>query len=241
MKKYLTVMALVLLSILAAGCRKDEKALFENIMQMEETHFTGEELQKREKELKDTIRQYRDTLEKKVDAARNLGVYHKILGKLYLDNGMFLLAAQQFEEALKIDNENPVLFYSTALSYARYGKSLVNESEQFSYILAAEKYYLKALQYNPDLASALYAISVLYVYELDEPDRAVDYLERLLQTQASNYEAMFLLANAYILLGLPDRALDLYDRIIKTTKNNLFKRQAEDNKRTLLDSGYMLN
>ena len=234
MKKYILIFLVILLS----GCSKEEKNLYENINGMDAPYLSSGELKIREKELKETIREYKDTLEQKVDAARNLGTYHKTLGKLYLDNRMYLLAIEQFTEAIKIDNENPVLFYYSALAHAKYAKSLMSESEKFSYLKESEKLYLRTIELNKNFHKALYALSVLYVFELDQPDKAVDYLERLLETQKSDYEAMFLLANAYIRLGLTDMASELYDNIIKNSKNSTYRDQAESNKKQLMDGGY---
>ncbi|MDX9799961.1 MAG: tetratricopeptide repeat protein [Spirochaetia bacterium] len=234
MKKYI----LILLALSAAGCSKENKILYDNINGMDSPYLSAGELSAREKELKETISEYRDILEKKVDAARNLGTYHKTLGKLYLDNRMYLLAIEQFTEAIKIDNENPVLFYYAALAHARYAKSLMSETEKFANFIEAEKFYLRTLELNINFHKALYALSVLYVFELDQPDKAVSYLEQLLETQRSDYEAMFLLANAYIRIGLSDMAVEMYDRIIKNTKNSAYKDQAEANKKKLMDGGY---
>ncbi len=234
------ILILLLLAV-SAGCSREKQMLFENVSEMDAEYLSSDELKARERELKETIREYRDILEQKVDAARNLASYHKTLGKLYLDNKMYLLAAEQFDEAIKIDSENPVIFYYAALCYAGYSKSLMNETERFTNIIKAEQYYLKAISFKRDFSKALYAISVLYVFELDQPDRAVEYLEQLLETQKSNYEAMFLLANAYIRLGVTDQAVEIYDSIIKNTKNNMFKKQAEENKGKLLDNGYGWN
>ena len=114
----------------------------------------------------------------------------------------------------------------------------MSESEKFSYLKESEKLYLRTIELNKNFHKALYALSVLYVFELDQPDKAVDYLERLLETQKSDYEAMFLLANAYIRLGLTDMASELYANIIKNSKNSTYRDQAESNKKQLMDGGY---
>ncbi|MCL2295227.1 MAG: tetratricopeptide repeat protein [Spirochaetes bacterium] len=222
-------------ALFLAGCNriKDERAFFDIMNQMDEGHLTSEQMRSRERELRAAIRENRRILEERVTAARDLARFHQMLGRLYLDNGMYLLAAQEFENALQITNKNPVLFYFAGLAYARYAKSLVDETMQFAKLLLAERYYLKALEYNPNFSRALYAISVLYVFEFDQPDRAILYLERLLETQRSDFEAMFLLANAYVRLGLLDKASAIYDNIIRNTMSTVFRRQAEENKRQL--------
>ena len=237
MKKLL----LLIFIAMSAGCSREEKMLYENISEMDAEYLSTDELKARERELKNAISSYRKILEQKIEAARDLASYHKILGKFYLDNRMYMLAAEQFDEAIKIDSENPVLFYYGALCYSRYSKSLMNQSEQYSNILIAEKYYLKTIELDSRFNKALYAVSVLYVFELDQPDKAVEYLEMLLDTQKSNFDAMFLLANAYIRLGITDQAIDIYNNIIKTSKNSVYKKQAEDNKKKLQDSGYGWN
>jgi len=231
---------ILFIAISLFSCNKAEKAFFANINEMDEGNLTSEQMKKRERELKEAIRENKNILEQKIESARNLIGYHRMLGKLYLDNKMYLLGAQEFEEAIKIDTENPVLYYYAGLCYARYAKSLIDETLQFTNLLLAEKYYLKAIEYNNNFGRALYAISVLYVFELDQPDKAASYLEHHLQTQKSDVEAMFLLANAYIRLDLQDKAIALYDNIMKTSVTTAYKKQAEENKRQLL-SGYGRN
>ena len=231
----------LLIALSLFGCNKSEKAFFANINEMDEGNLTADQMKSREKELKEGIRENKNILEQKIEAARNLAQYHRMLGKLYLDNRMYLLAAQEFDEAIKIDTENPVIYYYAGLCYARYAKSLTNEALQFTNLLLAEKYYLKAIDFNSNFGRALYAVSVLYVFELDQPDRAAFYLEHLLTTQKSDVDAMFLLANAYIRLDLQDKAVVMYDNIIKTSVTTEYKKQAEENKRQLKNNGFGWN
>jgi tetratricopeptide (TPR) repeat protein len=239
MSKNLFFILLILVSFLS--CKRDEKDFFNNINEMDAEYLTTEELKEREKDIKADINKYKTILEEHVEAAQKSASYHKMLGKLYFDNKMYKIAAKQFEEAIEIDNENPVLFYYAGLCYARYAKTIIDEPQQFENILIAEKYYLKAIDLNSDFFKALYAVSVLYVFELDQPDKAVLYLEKFLETQKSDYDAMFLLANAYIRLDLIDMASGIYDKIIKNSGNNVYKKQAEENKRKLSDINYMVN
>ena len=234
-------MAFLLIAIFLFSCNKSEKAFYANINEMDEGNLTTDQIKSREKELKEGIRENKNILEQKIEAARNLAQYHRMLGKLYLDNGMYLLGAQEFDEAIKIDTENPVIYYYAGLCYARYAKSLTNEALQFTNLLLAEKYYLKAIDFNSNFARALYGVSVLYVFELDQPDRAAFYLEQLLQTNKSDVDAMFLLANAYIRLDLQDKAVAMYDNIMKTSMTTEYKKQAEENKKQLLNSGFRWN
>ena len=50
---------------------------------------------------------------------------------------------------------------------------------------------------------------------------------------------MFVLARAYYVTGRYDEAVSLYDRIISTTKSDEKKKEAEANKRIVLDTSYV--
>lgn len=232
---------LLLLLILFSGCDKRKKELYENISNMDDgnlENFSDADLKEREAELKSSINEFKDILEEKVEAAINLGVYHKMLGKLYLDNKIYIPAMEEFKEALVYESENAILYYYMALAHARNSLAVMDEVGEYEEILNAEKYYLRAIELNEDFSRALYGLSILYVFKLDQPDKAVDYLEKFLETQKSDYDAMFLLANAYIRIGLSDRAADIYSTIIKESNNSGYKNQAQENRNMLMGGNY---
>ena len=49
---------------------------------------------------------------------------------------------------------------------------------------------------------------------------------------------MFVLARAYYVQGEYDKAVDLYDNIISITKSDQKKKEAEANKKIVLDAAY---
>ena len=49
---------------------------------------------------------------------------------------------------------------------------------------------------------------------------------------------MFVLARAYYVEGRYDEAVNLYDRIISLTKSEAKKKNAEENKKIVLDASY---
>lgn len=228
---------LLLLLVLFSGCNRGKKELYENINNMDDgnlENFSDADLREREEELRGSIDEFKDIIEEKVEAAINLGIYHKMLGKLYLDNKIYILAREEFKKALVYDPENAVLYYYMALVHARDSLSIMDEAGEYEEILNAEKYYLRAIELNENFSRALYGLSILYVFKLDQPDKAVDHLEKFLETQKSDYDAMFLLANAYIRIGLPDRAVDIYSTIIKESNNSVYKNQAQENRNMLM-------
>ena len=229
MKKLLLFTVIILIS-----CSREDRDLYDRL---ESTEY-GEISSEREAELKEDIRINKEILESKIEAARGLGSSYKMLGKLYLENEMYLLALDQFREAAKIYPENPILYYYAGLCSARYGKASVEDTEKYEYISNAEKYYKKAVEMDEKYSKAVIALSVLYLYELDKPEEAAVILNTLIQYESRNFEAMFLLANSYIQAGRTDEAVSLYEKIEKTADSKTYKRQAEKNRKELEENIY---
>ena len=114
-----------------------------------------------------------------------------------------------------------------------------SSDEKYNYLKLAESAYLRAIELEPRYVRSLYGLGVLYVFELDECEKAVPYLERALNVETKNTDIMFVLARAYYVTGRYDEAVSLYDRIISTTKSDEKKKEAEANKRIVLDTSYV--
>ena len=84
----------------------------------------------------------------------------------------------------------------------------------------------------------MYALGVLYVFELDEPAKAIPYLEKLLTIDTKHIDAMFVLARAYYSTFEFDKAVQMYDKIIATSKSEETKANAEANKKIALEAAY---
>ena len=101
-----------------------------------------------------------------------------------------------------------------------------------------EEAYLRAIQIEDRYVRALYGLGVLYVFELDEPAKAVPHLEKALSIDTKNIDAMFVLARAYYSVYEFDKAAEMYDKIIASSKSAETKATAEENKKTDLDAAY---
>ncbi len=229
--KRLFIIFIVLISI---SCRNEKRDLYNRL---ESTEY-GEISSERENELKEDIRLNKEILEEKIEAARGLGSCYKMLGKLYLENEMYLLSLEQFREAVKIYPENPILYYYSGLCSARYSKASVDDQEKFEYMNNAEKYYRKAVELDENYSKAVIALSVLYLYEMEKPSEAALMLNTLIEHESRNFEARFLLANAYVQLGKIDEAVSVYGSIIKNADSKSYITQAEKNKKELEENIY---
>ena len=132
-------------------------------------------------ELKTAIEKYDARIADLQLSQSQVGIWYKILGTRYLDNKMYGEALKAFQSALQYYPDNQNLYYyvgicagymsHTALDYNATG----NMEQKYNYLKLAETAYLRAIEIEPRYSRALYALSVLYVYELDEPAKSIPY------------------------------------------------------------------
>ncbi len=195
-------------------------------------------------ELKTAIEKYDARIADLQLSQSQVGIWYKILGTRYLDNKMYGEALKAFQSALQYYPDNQNLYYyvgicagymsHTALDYNATG----NIEQKYNYLKLAETAYLRAIEIEPRYSRALYALSVLYVYELDEPAKAIPYLEKVLDIEKKHTDAMFVLARAYYSTYEFDKAVEMYDKIISVTTSDKKKADAEANKKIVLDASY---
>lgn len=195
-------------------------------------------------ELKTAIEKYDARIADLQLSQTQVGIWYKILGTRYLDNKMYGEALKAFQSALQYYPDNQNLYYyvgicagymsHTALDYNATG----NMEQKYNYLKLAETAYLRAIEIEPRYSRALYALSVLYVYELDEPAKSIPYLERVLDIEKKHTDAMFVLARAYYSTYEFDKAVEMYDKIISVTTSDKKKADAEANKKIVLDASY---
>ena len=193
-------------------------------------------------ELKDAIKKYQERVADVQLAQSQIGIWYKILGTRYLDNKMYGEALKAFQEALTYYPDNQNLYYyvgvcagymsHAALDYNASG----NNEVKYNYLKLAEEAYLRAIAIEDRYVRALYGLGVLYVFELDEPEKAIPHLEKALSIDTKNLDTMFVLARAYYSSYEFDKAIEMYDKIIETTKSDDTKKTAEENKKIVLDA-----
>ncbi|MBO4640006.1 MAG: tetratricopeptide repeat protein [Treponema sp.] len=195
-------------------------------------------------ELKDAIKKYQERVADVQLAQSQIGIWYKILGTRYLDNKMYGEALKTFQEALTYYPDNQNLYYYVGvcagyMSHAAldYNASGTNEVK-YNYLKLAEEAYLRAIAIEDRYVRALYGLGVLYVFELDEPEKAIPHLEKALSIDTKNLDTMFVLARAYYSSYEFDKAVAMYDKIIETTKSEDTKKTAEENKKIVLDASY---
>jgi len=193
-------------------------------------------------ELKEAISKYQERVADVQLAQSQIGIWYKILGTRYLDNKMYGEALKSFEEALKYYPDNQNLYYYVGvcagyMSHAAldYNASGVNEVK-YNYLKLAEEAYLRAIQIEDRYVRALYGLGVLYVFELDEPEKAIPHLEKAMTIDTKNLDLMFVLARAYYSTYEFEKSVEIYDKIIEITKSDETRKTAEENKKIALDA-----
>jgi len=195
-------------------------------------------------ELKVAIEKYQTRVADIQLAQSQIGIWYKILGTRYLDTKMYGEALKCFQEALTYypDNQNLYYYVGVCAGYMShqaldYNASGTNEVK-YNYLKLAEEAYLRAISIEERYVRALYGLGVLYVFELNESEKAIPYLEKAISIEKNNLDAMFVLARAYYSAFEFDKSVEMYDKIIATTKSAETKATAEENKKIVLDAAY---
>ena len=239
MKRTLSFLFFLAALFMLFSCRVSNKTIMRH-QKMEE----GVENPTSIEELRAAIEKYQERVADVQLAQSQIGIWYKILGTRYLDNKMYGEALKCFQEALTYYPDNQNLYYYVGvcagyMSHAAmdFGGTGANEI-RYNYLMLAEDAYKRAIAIEDRYVRALYGLGVLYVFELDEPEKAIQPLEKLISIDTKNIDAMFVLARAYYSSFEFDKSADMYDKIIMTTKSSETKATAEENKKTVLDAAY---
>jgi cytochrome c-type biogenesis protein CcmH/NrfG len=226
---------LLLAAAVLASCSKENEKIAERLLEFESPSYTASADNSRIAELERDVAKYREMVEEKVKTADTLGSYYKLLALAYLDKAMYGKALEAIEDAIRIHPEQHGLFIYRAISAARFAKALKDQAEKDRYMKIAEDSYLRAIALEPGSTQALYGLAVLYTYELDRPENALPLVERILQKESRNVDAMFLLAVTHYLIGNTEAALETYDKIIATSNAGTRRDEAKKNKERILE------
>lgn len=240
-KKYRTFLEICFVVVTLCGCTKSNKALI-RMQKLEE----GVSSPTSEEELKEAIAKYEQRVADNQLADSQVGVWYKMLAVRYRDAKQYGQALKYFQKAIQIYPTNQNLFYYVGLCAGYMAKAsldynasgVTTTTEKYNYLKLAESAYLRAIELEPKYGRALYGLGILYVFELEQSEKAIPHLEKLLSFDTRNFDAMFVLARAYYMQGDYDKAANLYDKIASQTKNEQKKADALANKKQILDATY---
>lgn len=192
-------------------------------------------------DIKEAIAKYEDRINDIMIAEEQTGIWWKMLGSRYLDQAMYADALNAYEKAIMYYPANQNLYYYVGLCAGYMAEASLDYgatgdlSKREHYLELSESAYKRALELDPNYTRALYGLAVLYVFELDESEKAIPLLEKFLTIETGDTDAMFVLARAYYRNYEFQLAIDMYDRIIAKTASEKTKQEAEVNKKIVMD------
>ena len=236
-KRFCFVIITLLLILILGSCNK--VASIRRLQELEE----GVSNPNTEAELKDAIRKYEKRVDDIIIAEGRIGIWYKILGSRYMDQKMYKKALKAFQSALEYYPENPNLFYQAGLAASLTAKNSLDfeltgtDIEKKRYFDLAASAYNRALEIDSKHSKAVYALSVLYIFELNRPAEAIPILEKIAEWEKKPIDHLFLLGTAYYMTGENEKAIAVYERIIEISSSEEKKAKAESNIREIRGSG----
>jgi tetratricopeptide (TPR) repeat protein len=227
-----TSLLLLAAVLLLAGCDRERSPLLEDMIEME----GGEDQVSEERiaELKEQIERNREIVEEKVQAAGELGVYYKMLASAYVNRRMFGPALDALEQAIRIETDNPVVFYRAGAAAGHLGNAAGSGAEAMRYFETAERYYRRAIELDPEYVDALYGLAVLYTFELERPEDALPLLERATTVEPNRARPFMLKGRVLLELERPEAAAEAYGRAAETAASSDVRDAALQNRRRIL-------
>ncbi|MDR0496093.1 MAG: tetratricopeptide repeat protein [Treponema sp.] len=194
-------------------------------------------------ELKRAIAFYEKRLDRHVEDVFRTGLYWKILAVRLQDRGLHGEALAALENAVYHAPEDASLHYSIGISAGILAKSFHTSlggetNNRHSYFILAEEAFLRAIDLDSRYLRPRYGLGVMYTFDLDRPEEAIPHLERCLEISRNDVDTMFVLARAFYMTRKYQAAVDLYDRIITLTRDEQKRRDAQNNRQTVLGQMY---
>lgn len=229
----------VLLSMTMTGCNDAQKRIFERLMATESGQYAGEKVdEQRIAELKDHIKRFSDEVEQLVEDTGQLGIYYKMLALELMKQEQYGPAREYFLKSLEIYPNNEVVQYYTGLVTAQTAGAQASEAQRQARLEEAAYHYERAVELKRNYFEALYALSVLYIHELNRPFEAEQYVQRALEVRSGSEKTKFLLASIRVQQGRFEEAVEIYDEIVEEAEDEGMREQARMNREQLLGGGY---
>ena len=220
------VLFFIFLIVFFSSC--NSKSFIQRVQEYEE----GVSNPNTEAELKEAIKKYERRIEDIMVASERVGTWYKILGTRYIDKKMYKDALGCFQKAIEFYPENQNLYYRVGVCAAFMAKNSLDFEDdglEERYYKMAVKAYKRAIEIDANYSKAIYALAVLYVFELDMPEEAVPLLEKAIDGKMKPLEELFLLGRAYFMIGENEKAITTFQCIIDISGNEAQRKQAKEN------------
>ncbi len=238
MKKTSFILIIILISFLFFSCNETRAKTLARLLPTESGEYENEKIsQERIKELEEGIKEYSKDVDRVVTANAEIGVFYRMLALEYIDFKMYKFALENLEKSMEYYPTNPVLSFYAGLSKANIARAETDEEKILFLFHEAETYYKTAIRLRQTYTDAMYALAVLYMFDLYSPEDARPLLEKILSINSQDWEAMVLYARYMVIIGDIDTAVELYNEISEKAWDDSMKEQAAVNRDSLLAGG----
>ena len=184
-------------------------------------------------ELRGEIERYEEAVQETTLRLGRIASYRKLLAKELMEAEMYGPALESLQVAMELQTENAVLYYLAGVAAARSARSGILSGEEEDRFLLAERMYREALNIRPDYREALYGLAVLLAFELDQPEEALEFAERLAQIETGDPAVKFLYANTLVRNGRTEDARAVYADLARSAPAEEQRRRAMENREAL--------
>lgn len=236
MRRALRLTFPLLLGLWLSACSRPDDGVLDFLVATEPVEYDGVAVHpERVAQLRADIERYRAEVSQTLDRMMRVATFQKMLANELMQQELYGPALDALTSAIAIQTDNPVLYYLAAVAGARSAKAQPTPAAEVALLRQAERHYRIALEIRPEYQQALFGLAVLLAFELDRPEDALEYAQRLAQLETGDVAVRFLHANVLVRAGELERAVDVYDRIVSQETGEQ-RRQAQDNRDRLLEA-----
>ncbi|UPA17803.1 hypothetical protein bpuCAU1_000301 [Borrelia puertoricensis] len=138
--------------------------------------------------------------------------FFSLIGLELIRLGQYGPAIEYFNRNLEYGPDNHLSHFYIGVSSYNLAKGIETKEKVREYFVLSEDSFLKSISIKDDFKEAIFALSTMYVYDLDKQLEAKGYLSRL-ESMGEDYFEFFMLRGAnYYSLGDFDNALLFYKK-----------------------------
>lgn len=241
-KKYFLIIISGIILTLVLSCGQQEKNLLERLFDLESRSKQGAS-PSRIDELQAAIKESQAQVEKVIAENEKLSSFWRLLTVRYAESGMFGQAFESAKKALMFSPNDAGLYYLLGVAAGNMAKTAITETAnpegaRARWLSLSESAYREALKLDPKNYRSMYGIAVLYVFELDNPEAALPYLEDYLAVQQKDVDGYFLYGRALYASGRLQDAVTAYANAAKYSSVKEKRQLAEQYQKTILEELY---
>lgn len=223
MNRLLLFSTIIVLFLIGCAAREDVRIINESKRVISKKKKSIDDLERVRGNLKRVI-------ERKIKAVGLLEETDRLLASKYIEIGSYNLALEVLKEAEYLKPENGFIKKDIGLCYYFLGRSETNGEIANKYYESSRKYLKKALELEPDLIEARYALGLLLFFGFKNVSDAIEQMKIILEENPDDVEAHFALGRFYYEINELGKALNEYITLTRILPKGSPKyKKAEEN------------